>query len=98
MADERARSERKAPDDALAHEITVLHLGSRGAYGVPRIHGELRRLGHPIDHERIEHVMRERGITDMARRRRPSLACPARRAEPAPDLLGREFIAPAPGV
>ncbi|MEV6841289.1 hypothetical protein AB0N17_43650 [Streptomyces sp. NPDC051133] len=31
LAGEKARSARKAADDGLAHEITVLHLASRGA-------------------------------------------------------------------
>jgi putative transposase len=41
---EQARAARKAADDALAHEITVPHIASRHAYGVPRIHAALRRL------------------------------------------------------
>ncbi|MDL5206265.1 IS3 family transposase [Streptomyces sp. ALI-76-A] len=36
---------RQAADDALAHEITVLHIASRHTYGVPRMHAELRRRG-----------------------------------------------------
>ncbi|MFJ9752812.1 IS3 family transposase [Streptomyces chartreusis] len=39
---EAARHARRFADDALAHEITVLHLASRRTYGVPRIHAELR--------------------------------------------------------
>ena len=42
---EDARRARQRADEALAHEITVVHLASRGAYGVPRVHAELRRLG-----------------------------------------------------
>ncbi|MFC7916652.1 IS3 family transposase, partial [Streptomyces sp. NPDC057386] len=55
-----ARRERRAADDALAHEITVLHIASRRTYGVPRIHAELRRLGHRVNRKRIARVMRER--------------------------------------
>ncbi|SCE52697.1 hypothetical protein GA0115245_145618, partial [Streptomyces sp. di188] len=33
---EAARRERQVADDALAHEITVLHIASRHTYGVPR--------------------------------------------------------------
>ncbi|MCX4993486.1 hypothetical protein [Streptomyces sp. NBC_00568] len=43
LAGEQARAARRAADDALAHEITVLHLASRCTYGVPRIHAGLRR-------------------------------------------------------
>ncbi|MFD7473521.1 IS3 family transposase [Streptomyces sp. NPDC059837] len=40
-----AKFHRQAVDDALAHEITVVHIASRHAYGVPRIHAELRHRG-----------------------------------------------------
>lgn len=76
----------------------MLHVASRGAYGVPRIHAELRRLGHRINRKRIERVMRERGIVGATRRRRRSLTRPAKKAVPATDLLGRNFTAPAPGM
>jgi putative transposase len=92
------RAKRAAADDALAHEITVLHVASRGAYGVPRIHAGLRRLGHRINRKRIERVMRERGIAGATRRRRRSLTRPAKKVVPATDLLGRNFTAPAPGM
>ncbi|ARX87426.1 MULTISPECIES: IS3 family transposase [Streptomyces] len=36
----KARIARRAADDALAHEITVLHVASRQTYGVPRIHAD----------------------------------------------------------
>ncbi|MFF5161442.1 IS3 family transposase [Streptomyces sp. NPDC000348] len=77
---EQARRARQAADDALAHEITVLHVASRHTYGVPRIHAELRRLGRRVNRwgcprlrGRVERVMRERGITGVTRRRRRGL-------------------------
>ncbi|WP_405440801.1 hypothetical protein OG373_26720 [Streptomyces avidinii] len=48
----QAGEQARAADDALAHEITVLHIASRHTYGVPRIHGELRRLDRPQLHGR----------------------------------------------
>ncbi|MFD5428523.1 IS3 family transposase, partial [Streptomyces sp. NPDC127084] len=45
LAARQTRAARQAADEALAHKITVIHLASRGTYGVPRIHAELRRLG-----------------------------------------------------
>jgi transposase InsO family protein len=98
LAGEKARRARQAADDVLAHEITVLHLASRGSYGVPRIHAGLRRLGHRVNRKRIERVMRERGISGVTRRRRKGLTRPAKRAVPAPDLIARDFTAPAPGM
>ncbi|MEU2495738.1 IS3 family transposase [Streptomyces sp. NPDC007883] len=49
---EQARAVRRAADDALAHEITVLHVASRHTYGVPRIHAELRRLDRRVNRKR----------------------------------------------
>ncbi|MFE7156873.1 IS3 family transposase [Streptomyces sp. NPDC057636] len=61
-------------------------------------HAGLRRLGHRINRKRIERVMRERGISGVTRRRRKGLTRPAKRALPAPDLVGRDFTASAPGM
>ncbi len=95
---EEARRTRRRADDALAHEITVVHLASRGAYGVPRVHAELRRLGHEVNRKRIERLMREHGIAGITRRRRRSLTRPDKQARPAPDLLGRDFTADRPST
>ncbi|MFF7637468.1 IS3 family transposase [Kitasatospora sp. NPDC008050] len=42
-AGEQARRARERAEDLLAAEITVIHLAPKGAYGVPRVHAELRR-------------------------------------------------------
>ncbi|NEB78995.1 IS3 family transposase [Streptomyces sp. SID14478] len=92
------RQARQAADDALAHEITVLHIASRKTYGVPRIHAELRRLGRRANRKRVARVMRERGIRGVTRRKRRSLTRPGAKAKPAPDLIGRDFHAERPGT
>ncbi|MFI5775239.1 transposase [Streptomyces sp. NPDC051658] len=43
VAGREARAARRRADEALAHEITVIHLASRRNYGVPRVTAELRR-------------------------------------------------------
>ncbi|MER6405935.1 IS3 family transposase [Streptomyces viridosporus] len=96
-AGEQARAARQAADDALAHEITVLHIASGHAYGVPRIHAALCRSGRRINRKRVERIMRERDIAGITRRKRRSLTRPAKKAVPAADLLGRDFTASAPG-
>ncbi|WP_406337510.1 IS3 family transposase [Streptomyces sp. NBC_00649] len=97
LAGEQARTARKAADDALAHEITVLHIASKHTYGVPRIHAELCRLERRVNRKRVERIMRERNIAGITRRKRRSLTRPAKKAVPATDLLGRDFTASAPG-
>ncbi|QHY93532.1 Integrase core domain protein [Streptomyces sp. S4.7] len=95
---EAARRARQAADEALANEITVLHIASRHTYGVPRIHAELRRLGRRVNHQRIARVMRERDIRGATRRKRRSLTRPDAKAKPAPDLIDRDFHAERPGT
>ncbi|MFI2380533.1 IS3 family transposase [Streptomyces sp. NPDC018964] len=95
---EAARRARQAADDALAHEITVLHIASRKTYGVPRIHAELRRLGRRVNRKRIARVMRERDIRGVTRRKHRSLTRPDAKAKPAPDLTGHDFHAERPGT
>lgn len=95
---EAARRARQAADDALAHEITVLHIASRHTYGVPRIHAELRRRGRQVNRKRIARLMRERDIRGVTRRKRRSLTRPDTKAKPAPDLIGRDFHAERPGI
>ncbi|MCA1224345.1 IS3 family transposase, partial [Streptomyces sp. 8L] len=97
-AGEAARRARQAADDALAHEITVLHIASRRTYGVPRIHAELRRPGRRVNRKRVARVMRERDIRGVTRRKHRSLTRPDVKAKPAPDLLGRDFHAERPGT
>ncbi|MCC3768831.1 IS3 family transposase [Streptomyces sp. UNOC14_S4] len=94
----KSRAARLADDDALAHEITVLHAASRHTYGSPRIHAELRRLGRTVNRKRVERIMRERGINGVTRRKRRGLTRQEKKAVPAPDLIGRDFTAHTPGT
>jgi len=91
------REQRAAAEDKLATEIAGIHRGHRGAYGSKRVTVELRRNGRRINRKRVERIMRERGIVGITRRRRRSLTKQDPAAAPAPDLIGRDFTAPAPG-
>ncbi|MFI9322702.1 IS3 family transposase [Kitasatospora aureofaciens] len=97
-AGEQDRRARERAEDLLAAEIAVIHLASRGAYGAPRVHAELRRQGRAVNRKKVERIMRERGITGVTRRRRHGLTRQARKPVFAPDLVGRDFTAPRPGM
>jgi transposase InsO family protein len=97
LAAQPARHRRAEAEDQLAAEIRGIHGDHRGAYGSPRVTAELRRRGRPVNRKRVERIMRERGIVGHTRRRRRSLTRPDATAAPAPDLIGRDFTAPAPG-
>lgn len=92
-----ARRQRAAAEDALAGEIVAIHGEHRGAYGSPRVAVELRRRGRWVNRKRVERIMRERGVVGITRRRRRSLTKQDQAAAPAPDLIGRDFTATAPG-
>jgi transposase InsO family protein len=92
-----ARAERAAQDDQLATEIAEVHTEHRGAYGRQRVTVELRRRGRRVNHKRVDRIMRERQIAGITRRRRRSLTKQDTAVTPAPDLIGRDFTADAPG-
>jgi transposase InsO family protein len=75
----------------------TIHGEHRGSYGSPRVADELRRRGRRVNRKRVERIMRERHIVGVTRRRRRSLTKQDPAAAPAPDLIGRDFTAPAPG-
>jgi transposase InsO family protein len=97
LAGQPARAQRTADEDQLAAEIRTIHGQHRGAYGSPRVAAELRRRGRRVNRKRVERIMRERGIVGHTRRRRRSLTKQDAAAAPAPDLIGRDFTASAPG-
>jgi putative transposase len=91
-------SKRHREQARLVGEIRRIHARSRGTYGAPRVHVELRRRGWTVNHKRIERLMRLHGIVGYRPRRRRSLTKPDAGAAPAPDLLGRLFDPDQPDV
>ena len=90
---ERAPSARAVADQALSEQIVEIHAMSRGSYGAPRVHAELR-LGQGVrcGRKRVARLMRSAGLHGIYRRR-------GRHARPAPavhdDLVRRRFVADA---
>ncbi|WSD73543.1 DDE-type integrase/transposase/recombinase [Streptomyces sp. NBC_01591] len=83
----------------MAHEIAVIHIVFRRNYDVPRVTAELCRQGQPVNHKRVERVMREHGIAGNGRRtvrRSPTKADTT--AAPSPDPIRRDFTAARPGT
>lgn len=96
-----ARAARTAADAELAGQIRAAHAGSRGTYGVRRIHAELAAQREqagagPVNHKRIERVMRENRITGRHRHRRVTTTTPDPAAAQVPDLVKRDFTAARP--
>jgi putative transposase len=92
----RGVSARARADEALAAQIVAAHERSRRTYGAPRIHAELRASGVRCARKRVARLMRAAGLVGCHRRRRvrTTVADPAQ--PPAPNLVARDFAAPAP--
>jgi hypothetical protein len=68
----RARpcSDRDYVDAVLTNTIVDIHRISRGSYGSPRVHAELRLAQESFcSRKRVERLMREAGVQGVYRRR-----------------------------
>lgn len=94
----RRGSSRRAQQDAeLLERIKAIHAKSRGIYGSPRIHAELRRKHHVYcPHKRVARLMRKANLLGVHRRRKRG----STRRDPArssyADLVQRKFTPSAP--
>lgn len=94
---DRPVGERAKANAALLAEIRQVHQGSCGRYGSPRIHAALRRQGRGASRGRIERLMHRHGIRAiMARPRRVRITDRRHDLPIAPNLIARDFTAPAP--
>jgi putative transposase len=91
-------SDRHRQQARLVGEIRRIHARSRGTYGAPRVHAELRRRGWAVNHKRVERLMRRHGVVGYRPRRRRGLTRQDHGAAPAPDRLGRLFDPDRPDV
>ena len=93
----RPPSARAVADTALLEQIREIHARSRGTYGAPRVHAELRLgLDVHVARKRVARLMRAAGLQGCHRRRRHGLTRRDPQAVPAPDLVQRNFAPPAP--
>jgi putative transposase len=87
----------RRPDAKLTGRIRRIHKASRGTYGAPRIHAELR-LGQGlwVARKRVARLMRQAGLHGRYRRRRHQTTRRDPTATAAPDLVNRDFTASRP--
>jgi len=76
--------------------IRRIHTESRETYGAPRIHAELRAQGVRVSRNRVARLMRQAGLAGVSRRRKKGTTKRDPGAEPAPDLVERDFTASKP--
>ncbi len=93
---EREPSGRATADAQLLERIRTIHMKSRGTYGVPRVHAELKAEGTHVGRKRVARLMRQAGLAGVSRRKGCWTTIRDRDARPAPDLVQREFVAEGP--
>jgi putative transposase len=92
----RPLSKRIREDAALSGQIHEIHERSRGTYGSPRVHAELRSIGIRCSRKRVARLMRTEGLRGCIRGSRKRTTRRNKHTVPAEDLLRRDFGAPAP--
>jgi len=90
------RSARALDDAVLAAEVREIFEEHRGRYGAPRIRRALRRRGARPSKKRVARVMRTLGLRGHKPRRFRKTTDSRHTRRIAPNLLEREFNAPAP--
>jgi putative transposase len=94
---DRPPSNRDRENATLTERIKEVHHRSRGTYGYPRVHAELRALGVRCNRKRVARLMRKdglRGCMRGPRRKHTTRQDPL--AVAAPDLVERNFVAMGP--
>lgn len=89
------RQQRRA---VLVAAISDAFEASGGTYGSPRVLVDLREAGWRVTKHTVAKTMAAEGLVGRAKRRRRGLTRPDQRAVSFPDLVRRDFSAPAPNV
>ncbi len=93
---DRPESRRRQEDRRLLVHIRQVHLESRRAYGVVKTWRELRSRGIACGKHRVARLRRQDGIQAQRRARFRITVANQNTPPPAPNLLQRQFVAPAP--
>jgi putative transposase len=87
----RGPSRRAQEDAVLKGRIAASHKASRGTYGSPRVHDDLRAEGYGVGRKRVARLMREQGLQGC-RPRRFKVTTDSEHAMPiAANLVKRDF-------
>ena len=93
---QRPLSVRARADVELCMRIRAIHQYSRGTYGAPRIHQELRAAEIRVGCKRVARLMQAVSLRGASRRPWVITTVRDRHARPAPELVERNFTAAAP--
>ncbi|WP_101609280.1 IS3 family transposase [Amycolatopsis sp. BJA-103] len=84
-------SARQQKDDELTAEIIAIHDESKGTYGTPRVHAELRARGRRHSRKRVARLLRAAGRAGRAPKRWRTTTVPDPAATTSADLIKRDF-------
>jgi putative transposase len=92
----RPQSPRDTADQELLKTIEEIHATSKGRYGAPRVHAELRARGTQGSKKRVARLMRSRGMRGKTRRKFKSTTDSKHKFLIAENKLERNFTAEKP--
>jgi transposase InsO family protein len=84
-------SQRARADEILMARVRVSFRRSKGTYGAPRVHGDLRAAGVRVAKKRVARLIRQDGLVARRRRRRVRTTDSAHAQPIAPNHLDRRF-------
>jgi transposase InsO family protein len=87
-----------AEDAELAAQVKAVHEQSKGRYGAPRVHAQLRAEGRRHSRKRVARLMREARLQGRAARRWKKTTIPDPAAAARADQVRRDFTADASKV
>jgi transposase InsO family protein len=88
-------SDRARQDAELAARVRAAHGESKGRYGSPRIHAQLRAQGLRHSRKRVARLMRAQGLQGRAAKRWKKTTIPDPAAAERADRIRRDFTADA---
>ena len=91
----RIKSTRAKENEHLLERIKTTYNNSRGTYGSPRIHAQLRREGLCLSRKRVARLMKLHGIVAKTYRRKKK-SCFSSMPMDIENLVNRQFKVPQP--
>jgi HTH-like domain len=92
----RAPSRRALGDASLLKHIREIRERTRGVYGAPRLHAQLRHEGVRVGRKRVERLMRQAGLSGLVKKKRARTTIRVPGVRTAPDLVERDFASSEP--
>ena len=93
---ERPASARARRDEELGQRVRAAHAASKGRYGSPRVHAELRANGDNVGRKRVARLMKQANLAGRKRRRFRQTTDSNHNFPIADNILARDFITTAP--